>query len=242
MCGRFTSTTSVGDLAAYFDADAEGVAELAVDFNVTPTRDCYIVRTEGDHRLVDIAQWGLVPQWAESPAIGSRLINARSETASSKPSFRSAFRRRRCLVPVDGFYEWAVVPGRRRKQPFHIAARNGGPLAFAGLWETWHPKDRSEGPDLRTCTILTGPANATIEHLHDRMPIILDRSEWSTWLDPAIDDVELLRAMLDPAPDDLLETWPVAFAVNDVGQRGPSLIERVELDLDIDDDGQARLF
>lgn len=242
MCGRFTSTTSAADLARYFDADDEVVAELEPDHNVTPTRDVYIVREVDDRRILDVAHWGLVPRWAESPAIGSRLINARSETASSKPSFRSAFRRRRCIVPVDGFYEWIAVPERRRKQPFHLRAVDGRPLAFAGLWETWRPKDRPDDPALRSCTILTGPPNATVAPLHDRMPIILGADEWSTWLDPTIDDVALLESLLDPAPDDLLEAWPVSLAVNDVRRHDATLVDPVEIVPDGEVEGQGRLL
>ena len=242
MCGRFTSTTTPAELADYFEADEDGVAELAQSYNVTPTSDCYIVRDDGDHRILDVAHWGLVPQWAESPAVGSRLINARSETAAVKPSFRSAFRRRRCLIPVDGFYEWVVVDGRKRKQPFHLHARDGRALAFAGLWETWRPKDRPDDPALRSCTILTGSPNAVVAPLHDRMPIILDRADWSTWLDPANDDVALLESLCVPAPDDLLEVWPVSTAVNDVRRRDRSLLDRVEIVPDGEVDGQASLF
>lgn len=242
MCGRFTSTTSASDLAAYFDASTDDLVELGPDHNVTPTRDVYIVRESEGRRELAIAHWGLVPQWAESPAVGSRLINARSETASVKPSFRSAFRRRRCIVPVDGFYEWIPVPGRRRKQPHYLHARDGRPLAFAGLWETWRPKDRPDDVALRSCTILTGAPNAVVAPLHDRMPVILDREEWDLWLDPSVDDVELLQSLLDPAPDDLLETWPVSFSVNDVHRRDASLIERFEPTPDGEVEGQGRLL
>lgn len=242
MCGRFTTTTSAADLAAYFDADDVVGEELGPDHNVTPTSDVFIVRAVDGRRVLDVAHWGLVPRWAESPAIGSRLINARSETASSKPSFRSAFRRRRCLLPVDGFYEWIAVPERRKKQPFFLHARDGRPLAFAGLWETWTPKDRPDEPALRSCTILTGEPNAVVAPLHDRMPIILDRDEWETWLDPTVDDVELLESMLDPAPDDLLEAWPVSVAVNDVRRHDSSLVDLIEITPDGEIEGQGRLL
>lgn len=228
MCGRFTSTTSAGDLAAYFDADASDIVELGEDFNVTPTSECYIVRMDDGHRVLDVVRWGLVPRWAESPAIGSRLINARSETASTKPSFRSAFRRRRCLVPIDGFYEWAVVAGQRRKQPYHLHARDDRPLAVAGLWESWRPTDGPDGSVLRTCTILTGPPNAVAAPIHNRMPVILAPDEWSIWLDPTEDDADLLQSLLDPAPDDVLEAWPVSLAVNDLHRHDRGLVDPVD--------------
>lgn len=226
MCGRFTSTTSAADLADLFDADADGVPQLDTDFNVTPTSACYIVREDADHRVLDVVRWGLVPSWARDPAVGPRLINARCETAAEKPSFRNAFRRRRCLVPIDGFYEWAVIPGHRRKQPFHLRARDGRPLAVAGLWESWRSSDASDAP-LRTCAILTCPPNATVAPIHDRMPVILGPDEWSAWLDPGNDDAEALQSLLDPAPDDLLDAWPVSHAVNDVHRKDEQLIVAV---------------
>lgn len=240
MCGRFTSTTSAADLADWFEVEEPSSDTLPIDFNVVPTSDIRIVRVVEGRRRLDIAHWGLVPGWAESPAIGSRLINARSETAASKPSFRRAFRRRRCLVPVDGFYEWVPVSGRRRKQPHYLRAHDARPLALAGLWEEWCDPERPGHPSLVSCTILTGPPNAVVAPLHDRMPIILDRPDWEPWLDPDIDDVDLLTALCVPAPDDLLETWPVSTAVNDVHRHDSTLLERVVAD--VGDDGQARLF
>jgi putative SOS response-associated peptidase YedK len=228
MCGRFTSTTSASDLATWFDVGTVLVEELQPDHNVTPTRDIYIVREEAEERLLDTARWGLVPSWAEDPRIGARLINARSETAAQKPSFRSAFRRRRCLIPVDGFYEWSPMPGQRRKQPWYFSAQDGGPLAFAGLWESWRSPDTPDAAPLSTCTILTGPPNAVVAPIHDRMPVILGRSSWDAWLDPANEVVDALSDMLGPAPDDLLSVWPVSLAVNDVHRHDDALVEPVE--------------
>jgi len=239
MCGRFTSTTGPDELARWFAADRAGVDDLGEDFNVTPTREVYIVRDDGRRRL-DTARWGLVPQWAADPSVGARLINARSETASTKPSFRAAFRKRRCLVPTDGFYEWAPVPGTRRKQPYHFRSSDGGPLAFAGLWEQWRTSAEPEGPELRTCAILTGPPNAVVAPVHDRMPIILDTEAWSIWLDPTIEDADVLQRLLVPAPDDRLVSWPVSREVNDVRRHDESLVRPLdEPDLG---DVQDRLF
>lgn len=242
MCGRFTSTTSAADLTTYFDVDDSHVEELDIDFNIAPTRDVYVVRQGEQRRLLEIARWGLVPGWADDPSIGSRLINARCETVATKPSFRNSFKRRRCIIPADGFFEWVALPDRRRKQPFHLRARDRRPLAFAGLWDTWRPKDQPDAPPLVTCTILTGAANATVEPLHHRMPIILERDEWSTWLDPTIGDAALLESMLDPAPDDLLEAFPVSMAVNDGRRHDASLVEQIELVPEAEADGQGRLL
>ena len=243
MCGRFTTTTPASVVADFFDAETE-LADEDPNFNVAPTSDVMVVY-EGDNgqRRLDLMFWGLVPSWAESPAIGSRLINARSETAAEKPSFRSAFRRRRCILPVDGFYEWVQVPERKKKQPVYISARDRTPLAFAGLWETWKPKDGSANDDaLRSCSILTGPPNELIAPLHDRMPMILSSDQWESWLDPSMNDVEFLRAMLRPAPEEWLQWWPVSLAVNTVRNRDSSLIERAEIVPDGQAEGQGRLL
>lgn len=231
MCGRFTSTTTASDLAAYFETEGDHV-ELGVDYNVTPTSEIHVVREDaGGQRRLDIMYWGLVPQWADSPSIGSRMINARAETVATKPSFRSAFRKRRCIVPVDGFYEWVPVPGqKKKKQPMFITARSRELLAFAGLWETWQPKDAPEDESpLRSCTIITGEPNSLIAPLHDRMPVILDRECWDAWLDPTNADRESLQSMLVPAPEDLLEYWPVSTDVNNVRNRDAHLLDRMEL-------------
>lgn len=242
MCGRFTSTTGVADLAAFFDASDDGLPELGPNHNVTPTSDVVTVVEDPDgQRRLDIMHWGLVPPWADDVSVGSRMINARSETVAEKPSFRSAFRRRRCLIPVDGFYEWTPVEGRRRKQPMYIHARDGRPLAFAGLWESWRPKDHEGEGAVRSCTILTGDANALIAPLHHRMPMILDREAWDPWLSPDT-EVDSLHELLRPAPEDLLEFWPVSIAVNDVGRRDSELIAPGSIPDEGQLPGQASMF
>lgn len=243
MCGRFTSTTPTSELADFFDAETDLDDEDA-NFNVTPTSDVRVVHEdENGQRRLDLMFWGLVPSWAESPAMGSRLINARSETVAVKPSFRSAFRRKRCILPVDGFYEWVQVPERKKKQPVYISSRNQKPLAFAGLWETWRPKDAQEAAnELRSCSIITGPPNDLIAPLHDRMPMILPREDWTTWLDPTNTDVDALQRLLRPAPEDWLQWWPVSLAVNTVRNRDSSLIVPAEIVPDGQAEGQGRLL
>ncbi len=181
MCGRMLSTSSASELVDYFDVDVAPQLDLRPDYNVAPTRDVAIVRDASDGRHLDMAHWGLVPGWAKDPSGSSRLINARAETVATKPSFRSAFKRKRCLVPADGFYEWQAVEGRRTKQPYLVTMADGTPLSFAGLWETWHAPD---GETLRSCTIITCPANATMTMIHHRMPVILPKGAWDSWLDP----------------------------------------------------------
>ena len=243
MCGRFTSTTPTSELADFFDAETD-LPDDDENFNVTPTSDIRVIHEdENGQRRLDLMFWGLVPSWAESPAMGSRLINARSETVAVKPSFRSAFRRRRCIIPVDGFYEWVQVPERRKKQPVYISARDGKPLAFAGIWETWRSKDEpSSNGELRSCSIITGPPNDLIAPLHDRMPMILPRDDWSTWLDPATNQVDELQSLLQPAPESWLQWWPVSMAVNTVRNRDASLIEPSEIVPDGQAEGQGRLL
>jgi putative SOS response-associated peptidase YedK len=165
------------------------------------------------------------------------MINARLETLATKPAFRAAFARRRCIVPADGFYEWQRLPGTRRKQPYFVHAADGEPLAFAGLWETWRPRvvpagepgagATDEPPTLFTTTIVTTGPNATMAPVHNRMPVILPASAWETWLDPSVSDPELLTALCRPAPEGLLVLRPVGPAVGDVRNRGPSLVEPV---------------
>lgn len=172
-------------------------------------------------------RWGLIPSWARDPAIGGRMINARSETAADKPAFRSALRRRRCLVPADGFYEWQPVG--RVKQPYHIHAAGGGPLAIAGLWERWTAPD---GGDIETCALLTTAANDAVAALHDRMPVILSPDDFSRWLDPAVTDPAVIADLLRPVAADHLTWHPVSTRVNRVGEDDADLLRPVTADRD----------
>ena len=204
MCGRYTLTVPVDRLAAEFDLD-EVRAELSPNFNVAPTQSVAAVVAEDGSRRLETLRWGLVPSWADDPEIGSRMINARSETAPEKPSFRSAFRRRRCLIPADGFYEWKREEGG--KQPFYIRMNDGRPFAFAGLWESWHDGE------VLSCTILTTSANPLVGEVHGRMPVILPAEDRDAWLDPEAEREELV-SLLRPYPGDDLETFPVSRFVN----------------------------
>ncbi|HEY3952054.1 MAG TPA: SOS response-associated peptidase [Streptosporangiaceae bacterium] len=181
-------------------------------------------------RQLRVVRWGLVPYWAKDPAIGSRMINARAETVSEKPAYRRAFSRRRCLLPADGFYEWQqiVEDGRKRKQPYFIHRADGGPLAFAGLYELWHDKSMPEDSDdawLWTATIITTTATDEVGQIHDRMPMVIDPASWQDWLDPDNNDVPELRQLLVPAVAGRLTSYPVSTAVNNVRNNGPELLE-----------------
>lgn len=229
MCGRFTSTTPAEDLAAYFAVDEVAVGERAPRWNVAPTdRILAVVDRDGTRHLEEL-RWGLVPFWAKDPSIGSRMINARAETIKDKPAYARPFERRRCLVPVDGFYEWQAAPdGSRKKQPFHIRRSDGEPLAVAGVWDTWRPRDGEAEERLVSCALVTTEANAVLAPIHDRMPVVLLPSAWDAWLDPANEDLDALVGLLRPAPDELLEAVPVSGAVGNVANDGPELVEAID--------------
>jgi putative SOS response-associated peptidase YedK len=220
MCGRFTLRAPPQALADEFELAEVSLFEPR--FNIAPTQSVPAIRLHDGGRQLAQFRWGLVPFWADDPKIGYRLINARSESAASKAAFRDAFKKRRCLVLADGFYEWKK--SGKTKQPFHIRRADGKPFAFAGLWERWQPPD---GEPLETCTILTTTANATLSALHDRMPVILERPDRAAWLDPAAakDD---LQALLRPLPDDALTAVPVSTYVNSPRNQGPQCLEAVE--------------
>lgn len=238
MCGRFVSASSPEDLADYFDAAIDQAA-LGANFNVAPTHEVPILRATDDDRSIALLRWGLVPFWGKDVKIGSKMINARAETVAEKPAFRRAFAKRRCLIPADGFYEWAKVPGQKTKQPYYIYRRDGDPLVFAGLWERWRPtiddqqgdttrSGESDGSDVvETFTILTTSANGDMSPVHDRMPVLVPPSVWDTWLDPTTESA-ILSDLAVPAPDGLLELRPVSTAVNRVGNNAPHLIDAVD--------------
>ncbi len=226
MCGRFVSTAPPDEIARYFDVDVLPEEVLEPSYNVAPTNDVYVVFEAGGLRRLEAMHWGLVPFWAKDVKIGNRMINARSETLAERNAFRHAFRKRRCLIPADGFYEWRARSGERRKQPFYIHQADDGLLAFAGLWETWRPEE--DAPErLLSCTIITGPPNAKVAVLHDRMPVILPSSTWSTWLDPDRDAKDVCGLLL-PASPELIELHAVGLEVNNPRNKGARLIEAVD--------------
>ncbi|NJO07097.1 MAG: SOS response-associated peptidase [Chloroflexaceae bacterium] len=222
MCGRFTLRTPSEVLAAQFELP--NIPALNPRYNVAPTQAVAVVRQQPVGRHLDWLQWGLVPHWAKDPSIGSRMINARSETVAEKPAFRAAFKARRCLVLADGFYEWQAILGTRTKQPFYFQMEAGKPFAFAGLWEQWN------GPDglLETCTLLTTEANALVQPVHDRMPVILPPDVYSVWLAPDMHDRGALEALLVPYDPAAMQAYPVRRAVNNTRNDSPECIEPSE--------------
>jgi putative SOS response-associated peptidase YedK len=217
MCGRYTLINPVQALA---QLEIPFPSPLPERFNIAPTQPVVAVRRGGvsPNREAVLFQWGLVPSWANDPSIGSRLINARGETVTEKPAFRTAFKRRRCLLPADGFYEWRKEGATR--QPYHFHRKDGSPFAFAGLWETW---ERAEGY-LETCTILTTTANEVMAPIHDRMPVILAPDDYEEWLDPANQNTGRLLPLIQPYPSDLMEASPVSTRVNNAASEGPDLL------------------
>jgi putative SOS response-associated peptidase YedK len=198
-------------------------------YNIAPTQDIVVVRVmdAGGEREAAMLRWGLIPSWAKEPQSGPPLINARSETLAEKPTFRTAFRRRRCLIPADGFYEWQKPAGsaaRGKKQPFYIHRRDDQPFAFAGLWESWTAQD-SEPLTIESCTIVTTAANKTLAPLHDRMPVILAAGDYALWLDPAIEEPAAVAHLLMPCGDDELAAEPVSTHVNRVANDDPRCVE-----------------
>jgi Uncharacterized conserved protein len=236
MCGRFVSSSSPERIAAYFGADV-AVETLGENYNVAPTNDIYGVVADPDgHREIQAFRWGLVPVWAKDVKIGSRMINARAETVAEKPAFKAVFKKHRCIIPMDGFYEWApgaeggpvTKAGKPVKRPHFIHRHDGEPLAVAGIWAAW--RDRADGPDapwLHTASVITTDANTTMASIHDRMPVILPKAMWDVWLDPLNHNVDMLSGLLVPARDDLLTMHEVSTDVNNVRNKGIDLIAAV---------------
>jgi putative SOS response-associated peptidase YedK len=221
MCGRFTQERPASELAEIFGAEPL-VDDPGARYNVAPTDDALVVVQRDDRRAVTAYRWGLIPHWATQARVGSRMINARAETLTVSPAFRDAFVRKRCIVPVESFYEWKRDGAVR--QPYRIVRRDGMPLALAGLWAGW----REPGTDAvqRSFSIVTTTPNETIASLHDRMPVVLEPATWDRWLDPHPADPSELMGLLAPSEADL-EVYAVGRAVNDVRRDGPELIARI---------------
>lgn len=229
VCGRFVSTSSAADLADHFGALPPDEPGPEPRYNVAPTDDILVVRgTEGGVRRVEAFHWGLVPWWAEDTKVGGRMINARAETLATKGAFKAAFAARRALVPADGFYEWAVIDGTKRKQAYFVHHPEGEPYAFAGLWEQWRGRDQDGSDPLRSATIVTTTANGAMSDIHERMPVVLPRSAWDEWLDLTNHDVAALERLLAPAPDAVTVLRPVGAGVGNVRNDGPDLIVEAE--------------
>lgn len=228
MCGRFALYAPVQDLVARFAIDEVTVDEVRPRWNIAPSQQILAIAmaTDGETRRLGTMRWGLVPSWAKDPSVGNRMINARAETLATRPSYRAAYARRRCVIPGSGFYEWQKPPASHgkgaRSQPFFAQPADGKPLGFAGLWERWTD---AEGQALTSCTIVTTTPNGTMSSVHDRMPAILTPQGWERWLAPEPLTPQEHDELLGPASDDLLTLTPVSTQVNRPINDGPELIE-----------------
>jgi putative SOS response-associated peptidase YedK len=224
MCGRFVGFRSLEELKSFFPID-QAACEVTSNFNVSPSQEILaIAKHAGENWLVKF-HWGLVPFWAKDISIGNRMINARSESIAEKPSFRSAYKKRRCLILADGFYEWKGDKGHR--QPMYITLPNRKPFAFAGLWETWN-KRGDQDSSYKSCTIITTTASPSIRNIHHRMPVILKSKVYETWLDPGNQDVVELHKILKNDIITELVSFPVSKQVNSTRKNDPSCIEPLE--------------
>lgn len=224
MCGRYVLSSTLQELADVYDAIPEGFFELEPAYNITPDSDRPVITVdeESRERLIRPYKWGLVPSWSREEKTRYSMINARAETLAKKPAYRDAYRKRRCVVPANGFYEWRSTS--EGKQPYLIHQKEMKLLSMAGLYEHWE----RDGKRLNSFTIITTPANRTMEPLHDRMPALLLDEEAGHWLDPQSKTGEL-KDLLRPSPDDYIDWYPVSKAVNNPGNQGPELIKRSTL-------------
>ena len=219
MCGRYALKTPASELVTRFGLDE--VVDVAPRYNISPGTDIPTIRYSPEgKRVMHLLRWGLVPYWAKDPGIGAKLINARGETVAEKPSFRDAFKRRRCLVPADGFYEWKSEV--QQKQPYYFSMKSGEPFALGGVWESWRAPN---GEVLRTCCLITTGPNDIMLPVHDRMPVIVAPSDYAMWLtgEPS-DALDLVK----PYPTDAMQVWPVSKRVSRSGEEGADLVRPAE--------------
>lgn len=227
MCGRYVVAYDPQTLVSGFSVVR--VVPFPRRWNVSPRSTVPVVyETREGERVAELMRWGLVPHWAKDPTIGHKLNNARAETVFDKPSFRQAVRRRRCILPASGYYEWQAGDGLKApKQPWYFSAPDGRPLAMAGLFEAWRPSESAEW--LLTCCVITTTPNSVAAPVHDRMPVLLAPADWARWLARAEQDPAALAALLKPAPAEALQAWPVSRAVN----RGSAEGEGLNLPIDL---------
>ena len=222
MCGRFAQRSDPKRLAKEFKVG--DVPPIEARYNIAPTQEILGVLESAEGREMKFFKWGLIPSWAKDTSMGSRLINARSETVAEKPAFRQAFKERRCIIPADGFYEWQRTEGR--KQPFFFQMKDERPFGFAGLWERWQG---ITGQVIESCTILTTEANEVLLPVHDRMPVILRPDDYGLWLDEDVRKREFLKDLLQPYPAEEMVSYPVSTAINSPRSQGKTLIERMPI-------------
>lgn len=224
MCGRYT-IRSLPPIAELFHIQFPEELQFVPRYNVAPTQDVPVlaISKQTGNRKLGMMKWGLIPSWAKDRSIGNRMINARAETVAAKPAFKTAFNRRRCLVPTDGFYEWKKIT-EKTKQPYYIRMADEKPFAFAGLWEYWRAADAGDGEGILSFTVLTTTANELMATVHDRMPVIIDQENFERWLDPKVPGADALD-LLKPYPSELMFATPISRRVNSPANDDPSCIE-----------------
>lgn len=224
MCGRYSLYADYSVILERFNIEETAVSEedYSPSYNVAPSQEVLAVVSDGSKNRLGLLKWGLIPPWAKDKKIGYKMINARAETAAEKPSYRHAFKKKRCLVVADSFYEWRRTDNG--KVPMRIKLKSGEPFAFAGMWESWKSP---EGKTINTCTILTTKPNELMESIHDRMPVVLSKKAEKVWLDPKVQDVEELGQLLQPYDSKEMEAYEVSQAVNSPKNNGPELIEKI---------------
>lgn len=218
MCGRFTLHHQAPALQDWYRSPMPGYPR---HYNIAPAASIVVVRNSAEGRAGTRMRWGLIPSWAKDPAALPMLHNARGETVAEKPMFRRALRKRRCLIPASGFYEWKAVPDQKSRQPFYISLKDGAPMSFAGLWECGRNAD---GELMETCTIITTSANEMLAPIHHRMPALIDREDWDAWLDTESADISVSVALLQPFDAGRMQVWGVSHAVNRVANDEPKLV------------------
>jgi len=223
VCGRFVQKSKKLELVVKFGCEAQAAAEVPANYNLSPTQDAAVVRFNlaDSKRHLSLLRWGLVPGWSKDSAVGIKLTNARAESLTDKPSFRDAALKRRCLIPVDAFYEWQRT--EKVKQPYAFTAQDNGPFALAGLWEGWRGPD---GKILRSFAVVTTSANEVMSPIHDRMPVIVSPVDWSVWLGEQEGD---WQSLLRPCPSEWLTCWPVSRRVSNGRENNPGLLEQVSV-------------
>ena len=219
MCGRFTLTIDPAEAQETFTAYTFP-EKFAPRFNIVPTQPVLVIPND-DQNTADFFIWGLIPMWAKDPGIGNRLINARGETLAEKPAFRGSLKYKRCLILVDGFYEWKGAPGRKTKTPFFIHMKDRKPFAFAGLWDSWNSPD---GAQVKSCAIITTTPNELMTIIHNRMPAILHPRDYAKWLDPSPQTPDQLKPLIKPFPAEMMNAYPVSTLVNTPANDTPELV------------------
>jgi putative SOS response-associated peptidase YedK len=231
MCGRYALSAMIAEIAEEFTTVGVPERTLPVNWNIKPTEDIYIIKNIDNQRKIDVVSWGLIAPWAQDGAAAlrsqSQAINARSESVAEKPTFRSAFRKTRCLIPASGYYEWATELGSfKSKQPVYISRKDSQLLAFAGIFSSWVSP---EGVVRKSAAIITCDAQGELAKIHNRMPVFLPRDDWDSWLNPDFTNQDKLKVLIDKREDDQkLQFWPVRPLVNSIRNNGPELIEPIE--------------